>query len=83
MAVCTQALQSIPPDETCGTVSGPFVMNPNAANNSCWSSLDPSVTPGADVFRSLFPPQCGGSKRVELFAQQALPLQNGVDTTVW
>ena len=83
MVVCTQALQNIPPDETCGTVSGPFVMNPNAANNSCWSSFDPGVTPGADVFRSLFPPQCGGSKRVELFAQQALPLQNGVDTTVW
>jgi len=82
MAVCLQALQNIPQDETCGTVSGPFVMNPNAANNACWSSLG-SGSASADAFLSLFPPQCGGSNQVELFAQEALPLQNGVDTKVW
>ena len=82
-AVCSQALQSIPQDETCGAVSGPFVMNPNAANNMCWTVFDPSISANANAFQSFFPPQCGGTRQFELFAQEALPLQNGVDTIVW
>ena len=82
-AVCKQALQSVPQDETCGAVSGPFVLNPSAAKNMCWTVFDPNMSANDAAFLSFFPPQCGGSRQFELFAQQALPLQHGVDANVW
>ena len=82
-AVCEQALQNVPQDQTCGAPTAPFVMNPNTHNNMCWTVFDPNLTANANAFQSFFPPQCGGSRQFELFAQEPLPLQNGVDTIVW
>src|SRR5439155_5087682 len=83
LAVCKEALKDIPSDELCGTFPGPFILTPNTAQNGCWTSLDPSLPASAEVFLSLFPPQCGGTRQIELFAQENLPLQNGADAKVW
>src|SRR5262249_42381601 len=81
MAVCEQALQSIPQDDLCGTVSSMFTMNPTGAQSACWTSLGtPSASSGYD--HSIFPAQCGGAP-VEAFLQEPVNLQNGVADKVW
>ncbi len=83
IAVCQQAFQQIPGDQLCGPGSGTFVMNPTTGQNACWSSLTLTTNPNRNDFLSLFPPECGGTQQLELFPQDSLSLQNGVDANVW
>ena len=83
LVVCQQALQRIDQDEACGPVAGQFQMNPNTAQNSCWTSLNSLWPANAQLFLDLLPPQCGGTKQFEVWLQDPIPLQNGVDAKVW
>ena len=56
MAVCEGAFQQIPGDQTCGTGTGTFVMNPNGGQNACWSGLTLPGNPSTPDFLNLFPP---------------------------
>jgi Flp pilus assembly protein TadG len=82
LAVCEQALQQIPQDDTCGPVSGPFTMNPNTGQSACWTSLDASAASSSNYDQGIFPAACGGTP-VEAFTQEPINLQNGVADSVW
>ena len=56
MAVCEGAFQQIPGDQTCGTGTGTFVMNPNLGQTACWSGLTLPSNPSTPDFLNLFPP---------------------------
>jgi hypothetical protein len=81
LAVCSSVFQSIPQGDLCGSLGGPFFMNPNGANNACWTSLSLSSA-NKSTFLGLLPPQCGGNQ-IEAFVQHPTNLQNGVDNKVW
>jgi len=82
LAVCQQVLHSIPQDDLCGTTSISFTMNPQAAQNACWTSLDTSVHANTSYDLTLFPPQCGGTP-VSTTLQQQIELTNGVADKVY
>jgi len=83
MAVCDEALLSIPGDHTCfeGPLPSPFNMSPTFSQNACWTSLGPDPA-NTSTFLGFFPKQCGGTPP-ETFLGENINLQNGEVTPVW
>ena len=80
MAICSNTLQTISGDNVCGAMTASLFMNPNAAQNACWTVL--TAGGGASNVLDLFPPQCGGTP-VQVALKQSIGLQNGVSNSVW
>jgi Flp pilus assembly protein TadG len=60
LAICTSALTSIPPDKLCGQLTSAINIQPDSAQNGCWTSLN-SASSSASFVESIFPAKCGGT----------------------
>jgi len=80
LAVCSNSLTNISQDNVCGSMTASLFMNPNNAQNACWTTL--TAGGGASSVQSLFPTQCGGSP-VNVALKQSIGLTNGVSASLW
>jgi hypothetical protein len=82
IAVCDNALTEIPQGDLCGPLTAAINIQPDSAQNGCWTSLGSNNTSAAFA-ESIFPPQCGGTEKVYTTLGQDIDLHTGLSDDVW
>jgi hypothetical protein len=81
LAVCDNALTAIPPDDLCGPLTASINIQPDIAQNGCWTSLS-SASGSASFVESIFPPQCGGTPLYTTLGEN-IDLHGGLSDSVF